>query len=258
MKVLLVQILLVLFLDVIGNINCSSSSSGAGVAPQSCGTNNEQYCCPSGGKHCAQCSQRSLRCANERCDYQSIGGGNNCFATSGGSFELKLAHVKLFGSSSKRKRQYALEHQFIQYRGFTYEFGKSYGVQILDVNDPDYKYINNQYIKRIDPAGTSQCSWEEATLFTDMWKKPDYRLLTRNCQHFAKALKIFLTESSCSDGSSRNKRQVQGDLEVEIDEILTDCNITCCYDDHPGSHGTINSLSVFSLLLVFFIAGVMY
>ena len=37
---------------------------------------------------------------------------------------VQLGHAILFGS-----KQYALEHQFIVYCGFVYEFGKSYGVQ---------------------------------------------------------------------------------------------------------------------------------
>ena len=254
MKVfLVVHILPLLF----GGYWCSSSY-GTGVAPQRCGTSNTQYCCPAVGQSCSRCVERSLRCTNsEPCDYQNIGGGDQCFAANG-SYNVKLGRSKLFGRFSKRKRFMAVEHQFIQYRGFTYEFGSSYGVQILDVNDPGYKYANNTaVVKGISSDGTSKCSWEEATLFTRMWKKSDYGLFTKNCQHFAKALKVFLTESSCSDGFSRNKRQTQVDLEVEIDQILRDCNITCC-NDSPGSHGVINSMCVLSLLLSFLIVGVVY
>jgi len=254
----LVQIILIVLL--LEGCHCSSSSSGSNVARQSCGTNNAEYCCPSGGQSCL-CTQRSKRCtSSEQCDYQDMGGvgGDKCFATSGGLYEVKLGRSPLLGSSSKRKRL-AFEHQFIQYRGFTYEFGKGYGVQILDVNDPIYKYKSNRDVTSIKFVGTSQCSWEEATLFTTMWKKSDYRLFSNNCQHFADALKVFLTGSSCSDGSSRNKRQTQGVLEAEIDQILTDCNITCCYDNNDsGSSSVTISISAFSVLLGFLITGVVY
>ena len=217
----------------------SSFSSGAGVAPQYCGTSNTNYYCPADGI----CKSRSQRCTNnEVCDY----GGNandRCFMTTSGAYTVQLGHANLFGSSSL-KRSTMYEHRFIQYRGFTYEFGKGYGVQILDVNDPDYKYRNNQNINSggINNAGNGYCTWEAATMFTQMWKKEDYQLDSNNCQHFADALKKLLTTGSCAQQQSLKKREDRmNQLQQEIDAILTDCNVICCYNDAQTSNA--NSLS---------------
>lgn len=56
---------------------------------------------------------------------------------------MQLGHAQLFSSGSKKELP-PIEHQFVTYRGFTYKFGKNYAVQILDISDPIYKYINDR------------------------------------------------------------------------------------------------------------------
>lgn len=244
MKVFMLQLLLAYCLD---SYQCSSSSSGAGVAPQHCGTDNTNYYCPSD----RMCKPRSQRCTDsEMCSYQGSNLDGKCFKYSSGSYEIRLGHADLLGSFGSKRN--LIEHRFIQYRGFTYEFGKSYGVQILDINDPDYKYINNREINSegITNEGYGHCTWVDATVFTSMWKQEDYGLITNNCQHFAAALKKFLTTGTCAELPSRRQRQDRmSQLEAEIDAILTDCDIVCCYSNNTiTSSGASSSSSAYKVV----------
>ena len=147
----------------------SSGSSGAGVAPQTCGTNNSEFYCPENGK----CFARSQCCTNSDVCFKAQEKYCNETADRNGAYDVFLGHVTL----SRRKRVLpAFEHQFIMYRGFTYEFGGSYGVQILDIIDPKYKYKNGALLnsKGIENVGFSYCTWSEATSFTTQWRREDY------------------------------------------------------------------------------------
>ena len=101
------------------------------------------------------------------------------------------------------------EHQFIQYRGFTYEFAPRYGVQILDVNDPDYKYLNQRNITRngIQNVGHSYCTWLDTTLFAERWQKGNHNIFTRKCEKFPTALLWYLIHGICSTHRIQPKRQ---------------------------------------------------
>ena len=67
-----------------------------------------------------------------------------------GLYNIQLGHAELGFSGSK---QYALEHQFILYHGFVHEFGKSYGVQILDIVDCQYSYYIGMYVNSNGSCG---------------------------------------------------------------------------------------------------------
>lgn len=71
-----------------------------------------------------------------------------------GRYNVLLGRSSLLGSSRRKRKLkfYEFNHQFIVYRGFTYEFGEKNGVQILDIADPQYKYHN---LKNIEFAGSS-------------------------------------------------------------------------------------------------------
>ncbi len=249
-----------------------SSSSGAGVAPQSCGTTNKYYVCPSGGV-CQipapndRCRPRSQRCtANDNCALQN--NEDMCFSdpVNPGAYTVREGHVLLGIFGSKRT---FFEHRFIQYRGFTYEFGSSYSVQILDVTDPCYKYKNNKDINSngIQNVGSSYCTWEEASILPKMWKKKKYNLVIRNCKHFSAALKKYLTTGTCAlpptsaqtpnttDPVSNSAQQHRATkLEEEADAILTDCRIVCC--DSSGSSSSRRFQA--SIGVVFLITAVLY
>ena len=194
------------------------SSSGSGVAPQTCGTDNKNFYCPQD----KQCKPRNQRCTGSRVCQNA--NEVACYpTTSPGQYEIRLGHSYLFGSSGSgigRKKRYAIEHQFVMFRGLTYEFGKSYGVQILDTLDPKYKYVNNKDVIKIEKAGSSYCTWEDATRMADSWDTR-YKLFSRNCQDFAKAMIKFLTTDQCNQPSNKNGEQKE-DQKIHIDTLINE------------------------------------
>lgn len=140
------------------------------------------------------------------------------------AYTVKLGHAPLTSSSSLKKKLF--EHRFVQYRGFTYKFGSSYGQQILDIGDPMYKYANDNGVRRIDDVGFGYCTWEDANNFINQLDQR-YRLFGNNCQDFADALMVFLTTGYCTQApSNRGRRQVEDSmLQNSIDIILQNC---CC------------------------------
>ena len=218
----------------------SSSSSGAGVAPQTCGTDN--FYCPYNATD--RCKPRNQRCTeSDVCNNPVTMIEEECSETSNpGEYYVFLGHAKLglFGSR-KRNIRISREHQFITFRGFTYEFGKSYGVQVLDIIDPIYKYTNGQGLNSngIETEGSSYCSWEDANMVVSMWKDAKYRLFTNNCQHFAAAMSDTLLNGPCNrpeNAISRGKRQDNNvELSQYIDQQLRNCSLVCCYDDSSAT-----------------------
>ena len=202
--------LIILFLVIAySGLSLSSSSSyRAPKARQTCGLENTNFYCPIDDicKPRAQRCTRSTICINPHTRME-----DDCFEGSfPGQYKVRLGHAKL-GISGSRKRESHLkpEHQFITFRGFTYEFGL-YGVQILDVLDPEYKYRGGKNLKSkgIKIVGSSYCTWEDATEFANSWQNKKYNLFTQNCQYFADAMKTFLLGDMCNQprSSGRNKR----------------------------------------------------
>lgn len=190
---------------------------GPGVAPQICGPNNVNFYCPVDQR----CKPRVRRCTNATvCGSPAAGKDDGCFETSiNGSYTVLEGHAKVGLLGFKRT---FLEHRFIQYRGFTYEFGASYGLQILDINDPNYKYkevgtLNKNGIRTV---GESYCTWQDATKVARMWENKKYNLFTNNCKHFSDILKSFLTSSMCATPPSRIQDRANR-VEQDINGILT-------------------------------------
>ena len=222
----------------------SSGSSGTGTAPQTCGTDNNKFYCPVD----ELCKPRSQRCTHANvCNNPQTNKEDGCYesTTYPGLYEVRLGHAKLGLLGSK---QYALEHQFIVYRGFTYEFGKSYGVQILDTADPQYKYHNGMNLNSngIETVDYSYCTWDDATKFANKWND-EYSLWSNNCQHFTDALKEYLTTSSCNKPQSNRVKREDGtaDLDQEINNILQNCSIVCC--DNEGN--AVSPIMMISIIL---------
>ncbi|XP_028411806.1 uncharacterized protein LOC114534546 [Dendronephthya gigantea] len=213
-----------------------SYSSGEGVAPQTCGTDNVNFYCPYADPN-NRCKPRRQRCnRNNICINPSTRKEEDCSETSNpGEYYVLLGHAKLSDSSSKKRSiKTNLEHPFVTFRGFTYEFGVSYGVQVLDVADPKYKYKSGKNLnsKGIEKFGRSYCNWEDANKVVDGWRDEKYQLVLNNCQHFAEAMTDVLIYGPCNRPSvSRGKRQ---DNEIEltkyIDQQLRNCSLVCCYD----------------------------
>ena len=213
------------------------------VADQTCdGTTkaNSKFYCPYDRK----CKARSLRCIGANvCNNPATNKEESCHETSTpGKYQVRLGHAKLSDSSSPKKRLFddlGLEHQFIEYRGFTYEFGWPYGVQILDTADPKYIYKNGKSLnsKGIEYVGSSYCTWQDATKYANDWHKEDYNLVFNNCQHFADGLKKYLTTRVCNRPlSSYVKREDRdAELDEQINQILSDCSIVCCNGTDSGN-----------------------
>ena len=196
MKAIYVQILLALRF-----VGENYGYPGGGITQQICGKNVHYYC-PSDDS----CQPRSDRCTNqETCVY--LNSDDKCFrnCSKPGSYIVKVGHALLPFQRPKRGLQGCsrFEHRFIQYRGFIYEFSRS-GVEILDNNDPDYKYKDNKFINRRDftNVGSSFCTWEETTTFINTWSNMKYKLLTQNCQHFVTALQRYLITGICAQPHS--------------------------------------------------------
>ena len=225
----------------------SSDSTAPGPAPQTCGTDSF-YCRQDG-----HCKPRSQRCnGNNICINPLTMKEEDCSETSNlGEYAVLFGHAKLPGFDLIDDIVTILEHQFVTFRGFTYEYGKSYQVQVLDIADPIYKYRNGKDLndRGIEQIGRSYCTQEDANKVVEMWKDEKYNLLDNNCQHFADALSYILIHGSCNQPpASRIKRQ-DDDLEFSryIDAQLRNCSLVCCYD-------VSSSCSLFaSMILIFLI-----
>ena len=158
---------------------------------------NSYYCPPMN-----LCYRRYVRCTPaEPCDYTGYE-SDNCFRseTSSGAYKVFLGHVKLL-SSLPLPAPFQPEHQVIQYRGLTYEFGYN-GIFVHDVNDPMYHYRENnsawRYARRgLENVGISYCDFADINyIFLKHWNF-SYKSLRKNCIHFAEALTLFLTTGPC-------------------------------------------------------------
>jgi hypothetical protein len=150
---------------------------------------------------------------------------DGCYPTSSpGQYFIRLGHAELFGSKKK-----LLEHRFITYRGYTYD-----DLQILDINDPNYKYINGQNLNSggIETIGRSYCSQNSAVYFATEWANEEYNVLTTNCQHFASAMDDYLRNGPCNvPMQGRKKRQDnENELDIYLARLLTNCSVVCCPD----------------------------
>ena len=240
MKVICVQILLALRF-----VGENYGDHGDGIIQQTCGNNNVHYYCPSNDS----CLPRSDRCTNqETCVYHNSDDKcvRNC--SKPGSYTVIMGHALLPSQRPKRglKGCNRYEHRFIQYRGFTYEFSHS-GISILDINDPEYKYKDNKFINRRDftNVGSSFCTWEETTTFTNTWSNMKYKLLTRNCQHFVTALRRYLTTGVCARPHSSSPSIVH--LLQNAGYTSTDCvdNHDAVLTRNTATHGNINIIILF-------------
>ena len=197
-------------------IRSSSSSGGAGVAPQTCGTDNRNfYCCYDLNE---RCKPRYQRCTGSNiilCNNPATMMEDGCLETTNpGEYNVLKGYTKL-GS------------------------GISYAAQILDITDPKYKYRNGlNGFKRNETLGPSYCSWEDANMFVDKWNKK-YNWLTNNCQHFAAAMSKTLLKGPCNrsgNAALRSKHQDSNDEFAQyINMQLRNCSLVCCYDNSSAA-----------------------
>ena len=166
--------------------------------------NLKTFYCPSRQPKCSY--KRDQRCTTAKVCLNPAGKEEGCEeATSPGRYEIfrGKSYIASFAKSSRDRKKRSVEdikHWYLQYRGFVYEFGKPYGVQELDINDPNYKY---------GPGGTKKATWTMEgtsscargpviTVARCFEKLYDYDLLCNNCQDFYKTL-FNLLEDNCSE-----------------------------------------------------------
>jgi hypothetical protein len=228
----------------------SSTSSGEGYARQTC---PDGYYCPS-EKQCK--TPRSNRCTSSQ---NCPGLDSTCYKERNSNrYRIRIGHARLTSSGSKRT---IFEHRFLLYRGYAYEFGKSYPqTQELDIADPIYKYKDGRELNSngITNEGYSYCSYSEANMFVDGWKN-DYNLIWSNCQHFVDGMKYYLKYSSCNRWPSlkRDASNMTDVLTQEINAILSNCSIVCC-DTNDTSDASTPIVSILlmvsTLILLLYIA----
>ena len=152
-----------------------SSSSSSGKENQHC---DNGFYCPTED----QCFNRNLRCTSLKVCTNSNGNEAGCFESiDPGKYDYykKKSPISSISSSSKSKRSISdTKHWFVEYRGFVYEFG-SYGLQELDVNDPNYKYGPGR------GKVSSEEPWEAAVVqeikFSPSIKDGSWRIRSMNC-----------------------------------------------------------------------------
>ena len=231
MKISVIFFLIGLFFPLSAAVSRGSGScflSGVGPETQQCG--DADFLCPADN----QCKQRQLRCIPNSNICPSEG---NC-EESGNGYRIRLGRMSLFS-----KKRLERNHQFITYRGFAYEFGCRYRVQILDVNDPNYKYKDGSDV-RYEEKGTSQCTYEQTLPFTKAWSKR-YNVLTNNCQHFAGKFAEYLTKASCYP-----RQRNSGDLDAFAESMIANCTECCDPVTEPNSSSAIATAAFSSVIML--------
>ena len=115
-----------------------------------------------------------------------------------------------------------------------------------------YKYKNGKELnsKGIEDVGSSYCTWQDATLFTERWLSSyNYNLLSSNCQDFARTLRVLLTTGVCSQlPSSVTNRMVA--LNEHITNTITACKDNTNYDVIIGTTVPLGIIVLLGLVAV--------
>ena len=178
---------------------------------------SEYYCdvdelCKSRDERCIGLSNGSLSCVNP---FSGIERGCDCDAA--GRCRITLKSYPLL----TKKRQIRIEHDFIEYKGFVWEYG-CYGTRVLDMNDPLFSQ------QRTTPTttmyqGKSSCSYSQALLFLEhtgnQYSRARYSVLVNNCQDFAEAFTRWLKDGCIV----RGKRDTTADLDEYFAQLIETC-----------------------------------
>ena len=220
------------------------NGSGSGTAPQKCGTAN--FYCPVD----QMCKPRDQRCTGSSICLNN-GVEDKCDCRGDGKCAVYKGTSPMSSSSSKRDIGFeclkflytSIEYTFIDFKGFTYEFGPSYGKQVLDRNEPPtpYGYKYSDTIASYTRVGYSDCTYEDTMEFVNNFYDR-YCTCSHNCQDFAQGLQDWLVTANCN-----RARAGTDDLSDYFAEIsFHDCS-------EAGSGGTALIPSFFyatTLLLV--------
>ena len=158
---------------------------------------------------------------------------------SNSAYTIKLGRTSLLKKGLLPDVEF--NHQLISYRGFVYEYGCNYGVQILDLNDPDYKY--DGITVEFETAGSNSCTYGQVLPFTMSWGRR-YSIRKHNCQHFASKLAEYLKTAQCSGSRKRNTEE----LTAFADNLVFNCTECCEVADTEGTAVQVMAPTVLLLL----------
>ena len=200
-------------------IASSASCSSLGILDEFNTTcSNSQYYCDIDRR----CKPRGGRCTDSpSCvDFNGVEtAGCNCDA-SGLRCDVKMGSHSLF----RKKREIRLEHDFIEYKGFVWEYG-CYGTRILDINDPLFG-TQRRIPLRNRTLGKSSCSYSDALLFLkntgNKYTSAKYSLLFNNCQDFAAAFSRWLL-----DDCTTRRKLTTSDTPVDLTDYFTQLIESC-------------------------------
>ena len=234
----IMKVLVVLFFSSLLSTAFASSVRSSGSCLFS-NTPAEVQRCEDGSFFCpvdSECKARSLRCMTDSVCVNGLS-EENCYE-SDSSYDIYIGRSSLIS----KKKQLELNHQFVDYRGFTYEFGCGYGVQILDLNDPNYKYKNKEVT--YTQSGVSECTYDETLPFTKQWSLK-YNILTNNCQHFAREFSKYLKNAQCGS----RKRQ-STNLDEYAEEVIDECTDCCESESESESSSLLVSATYTSVIML--------
>ncbi len=189
----------------------------------------EYYCPPT-----YECRLRELRCTpNDNCTYPN--NDDMCFSKGVGEaayYAVIVGYVPYLQICSTT----VASHQFVQYRGYTYEFGPR-GVDVLDIADPSYKYVSGRNVNRFRIVGFSSCTYEEVAIFTRFWNNQSYHLLFNNCIAFAKSMVRFLMSDKCQGRKKNRLRSFLGRILNKNGDDISEMRVA----DHASPPTTLTS-----------------
>ncbi|XP_070550856.1 uncharacterized protein [Ptychodera flava] len=161
-----------------------------------CPYDSTHHCRPRSARCLLESERTEQSCLNPRTHQEEGCRGN----PETGVFEIYDGWTHLLSTAESVSRSHhRLKHEFVTYRGFTYEYGQQ-GISILDTGDPYYKYKTKK-VTKFTKVGTSRCKMENFSNFFQQWERKKYNIFTHNCQHFADAL-IHLIKDNCMTAST--------------------------------------------------------
>ena len=162
----------------------------------------------------SQCRQRTERCTGATTCINPVTRTEANCNCQGRRCSITMGSYSLLSSSGKRLsvRPY---HDFINYKGFTWEYG-NYGLRVLDITDPKYARQRAELGKAtLKTIGSSSCTYEKALSFVQLtggrFSADRYKLFTNNCQDFAASFQRWL-KSDCTKLRKKRTTNETADL----------------------------------------------
>ena len=185
---------------------------------------NTEYVCPP----TRECRSRVQRCTHsDNCTYPN--NDDMCLYNifGKGAYAIRVGYINL---DNRGYMPRSLVHRFVQYRGFTYEYGlDDFGIKTLDLADPKYKYFHGFSSRTYKTVGYSYCNYEEVLKFASTWNDRKYNILFNNCIHFANVVVRFLTSNLCrgKKGKKFKRSLLKRRYAVKKSHILTETCANC-------------------------------